>query len=155
MRKLFKSRIKLEHYSPTKGLKEISPKFQGSGADAQTQNRSSEHPHSFFYRSGSDLPQSDSHIQQGANSKYHIEIPEDAKLYDIGTDPEGHVKQLREQASSRQVNPGQISMDDVHGQLKNLGYHGFFHSTHPVQGMSNVVGLYHSTPVTLEEKIRE
>lgn len=142
----------LQHFSPVPGLKQIDPAKQGTGADARTQGRASEHPHSFYYRAGTALPQEDSHIHQGAASRYEIDIPEDAKLYDLGTDPSGHIASLHAEAQSRAVNPGAVSMDDVHSKLKTLGFHGFFNSTHP--SLSNVVGLYHSQPVAREEKLK-
>jgi hypothetical protein len=135
--------LKLEHYSPQQDLKEIDPKFMGSGADKRTKGRSSEVPYSFYYRAGTPQPEEDVGIVTG--KKYHIEIPEDAKLYDVGADPEGHMAKLKEESQNRQINPGVVSWDDKHHALKDMGYHGFFDSTHPTLG--NVVGLYHSQPV--------
>jgi hypothetical protein len=148
----YMAKVNLEHYSPKQGLKEISPSFQGKGADSRTHGRASEHPHSFYYRKGTSLPQEDSHIHQAAKSKYEIEIPEDTKLYDLGLDPEGHIKSLKEQALHKSTNPNVVTMDDIHSALKEKGFHGFFNSQHP--SLSNVVGLYHSQPVLREEKLR-
>ena len=145
-------KVTLEHYSSVSGIKEIDPAHQGAGADARTKGRSSEHPHSFYYRKGTALPPEDAHIHQSAASRYEIDIPDDAKLYDLSTDPEKHIESLRQESVSRAVNPGAVSVDDIHGKLKGLGYHGFYASLHP--SLSNVVGLYHSTPVSREEKLK-
>ena len=142
----------LEHYSPKSGLQAIDPSYQRTGADVRARHHQTEHPHSFYYRKGTALPPEDVHVHGAASSKYEIDIPDDAKLYDLSTDPEGHISSLRQESMSSPINPGVISMDDIHGRLKSLGYHGFYASEHPA--LSNVVGLYHSMPVAREERLR-
>ena len=142
----------LEHYSPKSGLQAIDPSYQRTGADVRARHHQTEHPHSFYYRKGTTLPPEDVHVHGAASSKYEIDIPDDAKLYDLSSDPEGHISSLRQESMSSPINPGVVSMDDIHGRLKSLGYHGFYASEHPA--LSNVVGLYHSMPVSREEKLR-
>jgi hypothetical protein len=144
---LKKAPVSLLHFSPKEGLKEIDPKFARTGADKTAKHHQTEHPHSFYYRKGTTLPPADAHVWSGA-TQYEIEIPDDARLYDIGSDPEKHIKQLHEFSKEKPVNPGLVTMDDIHGMLKELGYHGFYNSNHPQ--LSNVVGLYHSQPVKKE-----
>lgn len=138
-----KKGTKLEHYSSQPNLNTIDPAHQGSGID-KLARRSTEHPHSFYYRSGTDPEQI---VASGAKSKYHIEIPDDAKLYDLSHDHEGHI------ADAINANQGALNMDMVHERLKGAGYHGFYASKHP-HGLENVVALYHSQPVKEEEKLR-
>lgn len=127
---------KLEHYSPQSNLSSIDPAKQGSGVDARAR-RDTWHPHSFYYRAGS-APES--MIRDVANSKYSIEIPDEAKLYDLSTDVDGHYKDSP-------------NMEETHEKLKANGYHGFYASQHSRPEMRNVVALYHSQPVNNEEKI--
>jgi hypothetical protein len=139
-----KKGTKLEHYSPQENLKEISPSFQGQGVDVRAR-RSTEHPHSFYYRAGTEPEQL---VAGQARSKYSVEIPDEAKLYDLSMDQDGHIKE------AIAANQGALNMDLVHERLKNNGYHGFYASKHP-HGLENVVALYHSEPVKSEEKLGE
>jgi hypothetical protein len=139
-----KPKRELEHYSPNTDLKEIDPKFQGSGVDARTRRRS-EHPHSFYYIAGTEPEHI---VASQARSKYVVEIPEEAKIYDISEDPMRYVNQVI------QNNNGAFNMDMMHELIKQGGYHGFMASKHPHEQMRNVVALYHSQPVKKETKLR-
>jgi hypothetical protein len=134
---------KLEHYSTQEGLKEIDPKFKGQGVDVGVKGRDTEHPHSFFYVAGTEPERM---VASRARSRYVIDLPAHAKLYDLATDPEKHV------ASAIAENQGVLSMDMVHAKLKRAGYHGFYNSKHP-HGLTNVVALYHAQPVSEEHKM--
>jgi hypothetical protein len=129
----------LEHYSTQQNLKTINPKFKGTGVDVRTKGRDTEHPHSFFYRGGT-LPEDV--VASGAKSKYIVNVPDEAPLYDLATDNEGHI------ASAIKQNQGALNMDMVHQRLKDAGYQGFYNSAHPQ--LSNVVALYHEQPVSEE-----
>lgn len=130
----------LEHYSKTPGLKNIDPKYIGTGVPARGQEtKQTAHPHSFYYKPEAPTEEL---VTRGATHKYMVDLPEDAKIYDISTDPEGFAKQVRDQ------NNGAFNMDMMHEKMKNSGYHGFEMSQHPVESMRGVVGLYHSMPVS-------
>lgn len=131
--------VPLEHYSAQQNLKQIDPKFKQTGVDARVKGRDTDHPHSFYYRAGS-APEDI--VQSQAKSKYLVEIPDHAKLYDIGTDPENFVDQARNE------NQGVHNMDLVHQKIKESGHEGFYNSTHPQ--LSNVVALYHAHDVKEE-----
>jgi hypothetical protein len=141
--------VKLEHYSPQKGLKQISPEFQGQGVDqGRAQNRFAEgHPLSFFYLAGTEPEHI---VRSPARSKYIVQLPKESKIYDIGTDPDGILAKLREEAKNRQINPGVVTREDQHAAIKAAGYHGY---THSGSALPNVVALYHSAPVSSEEDV--
>jgi hypothetical protein len=140
--------IKLEHYSPQQDLKEISPKFEGGGADKRVyQNRKDAHPRSYFYRAGTEPEHI---VTSPARSKYTIDLPSDKKIYDLGTDPDGIQARLHRESLGRQVNPGVVEADDKHAAIKAAGYHGFMNSTGQ---LPNVVALYGATPVSHEKKL--
>ena len=134
----------LEHYSQQQGLKSIDPKFKGKGVDVRTKGRDTSHPHSFFYLAGTEPEHV---VASGAQSKYTVDLPDDAPVYDLAKDPEGHVKSAIEQ------NNGALNMDMVHEKLKDAGYQGFANSLHPT--LSIVVALYHETKPTKEEPVRK
>lgn len=136
---------KLEHYSSKQGLQTIDPKHIGSGIGSR-QERNAAHPHSFYYR-----PEAvkEDFVTGQAKSKYIVDIPEEAKIYDISRDEHGFAKQIRAE------NNGAFSMDAMHQKLKESGYHGFEMTAHPNEEMRGVVGLYHAMPVKQEAKIKE
>jgi len=139
----------LDHYSPRQGLKHIDPKYKGTGVDSggRAANRAQGHQYSFFYRAGSEPEHV---VTSGSNSKYVVDMPEDSKLYDLASDPAGIIGSLRNKGN---VNPGMVDMDQVHGAIKEAGYHGFFNSAHP--HLANVVALYQASPVKREEPVRK
>lgn len=148
IRKSEDSELTLIHYSPEKGLTAINPQHQGTRIrDSASKYGRPEHPMSFFYRPNS--PTEDL-VTQGSQSKYLVKVPAHG-LYDIGTDPDAVYQTLKQ--SGKTLNPGIVSRDDLHGELKRRGYHGFYNSTHEREDMRGVVGLYHETPVVHEESL--
>lgn len=141
-----KASTMLIHYSPQKGLKTISAKFQGSRVkDESSKQGIPNHPTSFFYREG---VEPESTVTSGTQSKYIVDASEH-KLYDIAHDPEGIRSKAKEQAQkiadSRQVNPGIVSSEDMRNifnqHMKDSGYHGFYNSSLD-NTMKNVVALF-------------
>jgi hypothetical protein len=128
--------LPLEHYSSQQGLKQIDPRYKKTGVDARVKGRDTEHPHSFYYRAGT-APEDI--VQNQAKSKYLVEIPDHAKLYDIGTDPENFSDQVKNE------NNGAFNMENMHQKIKESGHEGFYNSTHPQ--LNNVVALYHAHDV--------
>jgi hypothetical protein len=139
------SKRQLEHYSPQENLQSIDPSYKQTGVDRGVKGRDTKHPHSFYYIAGTE-PE---HIVASvARSKYTVEIPEEASIYDISEDPMGYAEQVR------QNNNGAFNMDMMHELIKQGGHHGFTASKHPREDMRNVVALYHSQPVKKETKLR-
>ena len=99
----------LVHYSPHAELKHIDPKFSGTGVDSRTKGRETEHPHSFYYRHGSEPEEV---VTGRAKNKYNVKLGADKPIYDIGHDPKGLVRETIE------ANQGIVNMDQVHGKLK-------------------------------------
>lgn len=140
--------LTLIHYSPNQGLKSISPNFQGNRIkDSSSKHGRPEHPVSFFYRQ--DSPTEDL-VTQGSQSKYHVQT-QNSKLYDIGHDKDNVYQHLK--SSGQTLNPGIVTRDELHGELKKRGFHGFYNSQHDREDMRGVVGLYHETPVVHEESL--
>lgn len=139
------SKRQLEHYSPQQGLKSIDPAFKQTGVDRNAKGRDTAHPHSFYYVAGTEPEHI---VASGASSKYTVEIPEEASIYDISHDPMGYAQQVRD------LNNGVFNMDMMHELIKRDGHHGFTASNHPNEKIRNVVALYHSHPVKKETKLR-
>ena len=134
-----KAGVGLEHYSPQAGLSSIDPAHSRSGVDARTKGRDTAHPHSYFYRQGT---QPEDLVAQRAQSRYSVDAGPAEGLYDLAQDPHGHVR------SAVDANQGALNMDDVHQRLKQAGYRGFFNSRHP--SLAHVVALYEASPVLQE-----
>ena len=137
-------RQKLTHFSGQADLKEIDPKFKGTGVDARTRGRDSEHPHSFYYRHGTE-PE-DVVVGQSSHkysTSYH---PKEQPIYDIGADEHKMVEQVK------QANNGVFNMDMLHQKIKEKGYHGFHNTKHP--SLKNVVVMYNPLKVEGYEKIK-
>lgn len=139
------SKKQLEHYSPQEGLQNIDPSYKQTGVDRGAKGRDTEHPHSFYYVAGTEPEHI---VASGASSKYTVELPEEASVYDISQDPMDYAKQVR------QNNNGAFNMDMMHQLIKEGGHHGFTASQHPNEQIRNVVALYHSQPVKKETKLR-
>ena len=139
----------LVHYSNQTGLKSIDPSRQGKGVDSRTKGRSLENKVSFFYRHGTEP---ESVVTSGAKSKYITKLTDDHKLYDMGTDPEGHVasfgKEIKEHNEKNPQNQKHHNTDTMYENLKDKGYHGVFNSTH--DSLSNVVAMFGSMDVHSE-----
>lgn len=129
--------LKLVHYSSRGNLKQIDPKFKGTGVDARTKGRDSSHPHSFFYRDGTEPERV---VTSGAGHKYTTHLNESQQpIYDLGTDTHGFVQEAIKE------NQGVFNMDLVHKKLKDKGFHGFYNSNH--DSLKNVVVMYHPMEV--------
>lgn len=136
-----KEHIKLSHYSPTQGLKEIDPNLMGSGnRGAEFKSAIPETPVSYFYRHGSEP---EPIIAQGAKSKYDVVLHPDTKLYDMA-DPSLAQKLI---GAGHTVNPGLLTRDEHIKAIKDHGYHGFYNSKSP---LSHAVALFYKNPVTAE-----
>lgn len=131
-------RLGLVHYSRQGGLTNIDPKFKGSGVDARTKGRDTEHPHSFFYKEGTEPEKL---VTESSAHRYKASIgPKSQPIYDIGHDPHGFVGKVKDE------NQGAFNMDMLHQKIKEAGYHGFQNSKHPQ--LSNVVAMY--SPLKVE-----
>lgn len=127
---------KLEHYSPKEGLTQIDPQFKGRGVDVRSNRAFTEHPHSFYYMAGTEP---ESIVAQSAKKKYVVDLPEEAKIYDIHNDPENFTQQVLKE------NNGAFNRDMLLGKIKSSGYHGF---THSGSALPNVVALFHAMPIS-------
>jgi len=141
---------KMIHYSPKEGLKELDPKYHGvRGVGAETKQGQPKHPMSFFYLENT-KPEKE-RVTSGAKSKYVAEKGK-MKFYDIGKDPEGVYKRLKEKSIHKQTNPGIVHIEDYHQAIKDAGYHGIYNSSLGPT-MRNVVGAFYRVPLISEHKI--
>jgi len=137
-------KIDLVHYSTKPNLTTIDPKYKGTGTDMNVKGRDTWHPHSFYYRAGT---QPEEIVAGRAKHKYYTSLnPSKQPIYDIGKDPRGIVKE------SIHANQGVVNMDDIHDRLKMAGYVGFHNSAHPQ--LSHVVAVYHPLKVERYEQIK-
>lgn len=140
---------KLVHYSVTPGLDIIDPNKQGIGAKGQENKHGVPDVRaSYWYKSGTEP---ESVVTQGQKSIYTKTLTPDHKIYDLATDPDQIGKKLYESSLQRQVNPGQVTRDELLGQIRDSGYHGFTNSKHP--SMNNVVQLFHQHRPETEEPV--
>ena len=140
---------KLVHYSVTPGLDIIDPNKQGTGAKGQENKQGVPDVRaSYWYKSGTEP---ESVVTQGQKSIYTKTLTPDHKIYDLATDPDQIGKKLYESSLQRQVNPGQVTRDELLGQIRDYGYHGFTNSKHP--SMNNVVQLFHQHRPETEEPV--
>ena len=137
--------VRLIHYSPKQGMKEINPGSVGSGVDSRREKP--EHPMSFYYLEGA---KPESLVTSGAKSKY-ISSLGNKKLYDIGKDPEHIWSGLKTVADKRQMNPGAVTRDDFHQAIKEKGYHGTYNSKLDSDTMGKVIAMFHPMPVEEEQ----
>ncbi len=129
---------KLIHYSPTKGLKELDPKFHGvRKIGAEAKQGAPTHGMNFFYLEGTEP---ESLVTTGSKSKYVSSLG-NKKVYDIGTDPDGLYGKAKEIADQRQMNPGIVQKDDYHQAIRDAGYHGIYNSSLG-DTMNSVVGMF-------------
>jgi hypothetical protein len=140
-----RSQTRLIHYSTQPNLKEIDPKFMGSGLGSQGAESKHSRPdveRSYFYREGSEP---EDIVTQKAKFKYSAQLEPHHTIYDIGVDPENIKQRLELEAQNRQINPGVVSNDEYLQAVKDAGYHGFFNSQ---SGLPDAVALFHKHPVT-------
>lgn len=134
--------LNLVHYSPEEDLKEISPDFHGKrkiGLEAK--QGKPDHPLAFFYREGA---KPEEVVTTGARAKYVTKLDAGHRLYDLGEDTEGVRPAVKAKADKKQINRGAFTNDDIHEELKNRGYHGFFNSK---SSLPDVVAMFHSMPI--------
>jgi hypothetical protein len=125
---------KMKHLAKFKQMRKAEIEEQPEHQQIDMDGVGTAHPHSFYYIAGTE-PE---HIAASdAGAKYVIEIPEEARIYDISQDPMGYEQQVRE------LNNGAFDMDLMHELIKQGGYHGFIASNHPNEDMRNVVAIYH------------
>lgn len=145
------SGLNLIHYSPQEGLDTLDSSYQGvRGIGAESKRAQPEHPTTFFYLEGT---KPEDIVAGGAKHKYIVPM-QDKKVYDLAKDPEGIYAKAREQASSRQINPGVVQRRDVDKLIQERGYHGFYNSSLN-DTMKNVVALYGRIKPTASYKLHE
>lgn len=133
--------VTLIHYSKKSGLKQVDPKFIGSGVGSK-QELNTGVPRTYFYR---ETAEPESLVTQGAKSKYKLKLDTAVhKLYDLANDTEGHID------SALKENNGAWNTDMILDKIKNAGYHGFYNSK---SAMPDVISLFHPHPVESEEKL--
>ena len=138
----------LIHYSPKQGLSEISPAFHGErkiGMEAK--HGAPENKLAFFYREGA---KPEDLVTTGSLSKYVTKLDKGHRLYDIGEDGENVRPFLKAKADMKQINPGSVTNDDLHEELKKRGYHGFFNSK---SSLPDAIAMFHSMPVHEEQEL--
>jgi hypothetical protein len=132
----------LVHYSPKEDLTEISPEHHGArkiGLEAK--HGAPEHKLAFFYREGA---KPEEVVTTGSKAKYVTKLDHGHRLYDLGEDTEGVRPAVKAKADKKEINRGAFTNDDIHEELKNRGYHGFFNSK---SSLPDVVAMFHSMPV--------
>lgn len=133
---------KLVHYSHLPGLTRLDPKFYGTGHRGKDYARSPVIPRTYYYLEGT---QPEDVVTNRASYRYTADIPEGHKVYDIGEDADGIIREAQQKAKTRQVNPGVLTPEEKEGAVMQAGYHGFFDSTHP--SIPNVVAYFHPLDV--------
>jgi len=139
--------MNLVHYSPKKGLKEITTDFHGSNVRTTGERGAPEHKLAFYYREGATPEEV---VASGAQSKYVAKLGSGHRLYDLGEDTENVRNIVKTRAEAKQVNPGAFTADDIHRELKDRGYHGFFNSK---GALPDAVAMFHTMPVHEEHEL--
>lgn len=134
---------KLVHYSRTPGLKQLDPNKMGtSGVGGMQYKRGvPENKSTFFYTHDS---KPEDMVTQGAASKYTVNLQPHQKVYDLGTDPDHLVREMRSR------NQGVWNEDMLHGVIKEKGYHGVKWKMHDD---THVVQMYHPVDIHSEENV--
>jgi len=133
----------LVHYSRTAGLKQLDPNKMGTSGvgGAQYKRGVPENKSTFFYTANS---KPEDMVAQGAVSKYTVRTQPHHKIYDLGTDPDHLVHEMRSR------NQGVWNEDLLHGVIKEKGYHGVKWKMHDE---THVVQMYHPTDIHSEEDV--
>lgn len=131
--------IKLTHYSNIPGIKQVDPKFSGSGFDAGVKGRSMEVPQAFHYLEGT-TPETQTALGQ-AKYKYSSEIPAE-HVYDLSKDTQGIVEK------AIQDNQGVINMSEIQKAVRDAGFKGSMVSAHPDASLSKTVTMFEPLPVS-------
>lgn len=138
----------LWHFSKKADLKELDPDFQGTGTRGKDLVRK-DSPVTWFYKEGTPT---ESIVTKGAVSKYKVVLPEDAKIYDVHSDPEGFWDKASKQRDAtkedKELSDPSV-MNHFFKMLKSAGYAGYSGSKGP---LPNVVGLFGKTTPTEEVK---
>jgi len=138
----------LIHYSPEQNLKEINPEHHGKRKiGLESKQGKPEHPLSFFYREGA---KPEEVVTTGAKSKYVTKLDSGHRLYDLGEDTEGVRPTVKKRADQKQINRGTYTNDDIHEELKNRGYHGFFNSK---SSLPDAVAMFHPMDIHAEHDL--
>ena len=153
------SNTKLIHYSPQKGLKEISPEHHGvRKIGAEDKQGAPEHKMAFYYAEG---VEPESIVTSHSKSKYVTSLG-NKKIYDIAKDKDGIYKQsmdkLLEASHKKEYNKGLVmpheKMPAFHQAIKDAGYHGIFNSSFGKEHtMSHAVGMFESMTPDSEHKL--
>ena len=146
--------IKLIHFSPKAGLKEIDPQHLGA-RDTGEKKRRGEHPFSFYYLDNTPAHASENQtVLGGSNSKYIVNLG-NKKIYDLSNDPDDLYSKAKEAANQRQINRGIVNRDDMHQAVKDAGYHGFFYPKNGDPTMSRAVAMFEKMPVHEEHQFHQ
>lgn len=133
----------LEHYSSQPDLKQIDPKFHGTGVKGEESKRK-QNPdwvdRSYHYVAGT-TPES---MVGAMPHKYTSSVPKD-KIYDYQADP----LNLR----SKSMWGNKVDPNTYEKNIKEAGYHGYINKGAP--GMGSVVALFHPVQAQKIEKSEE
>lgn len=135
--------LHLEHYSSQPDLKQIDPKFHGTGVKGEESKRK-QNPdwvdRSYHYVAGT-TPES---MVGAMPHKYTSSVPKD-KIYDYQADP----LNLR----SKSMWGNKVDPNTYEKNIKEAGYHGYINKGAP--GMGSVVALFHPVQAQKIEKSEE
>lgn len=116
-----KSLRTFDHYSMQPGLKELDPKFQGTGSVGPEKGRPKRIPRVYMYAADTAPEQ---HVAAASRAKYRVELPAAAKFYDMGADELGLLEpKMRSTKYGQFYEPADL--DEVERKIKRLGYHGY------------------------------
>ena len=137
--------IPVKHFSVQSDLKELDPKFQGSGMVGAEKNRPNRIPRTYYYHRNA-APEGV--VTAGAHHEYHGELPSGTNLYNMGEDPLGLNK-----PSWKQTKHGQVynvpDLDTVERTLARKGFHGYEN-----YGVDGALAYFHKLPVTRAQMAR-
>lgn len=125
----------LVHYSHTKGLSVIDPKFIGSGKLNFRERQDTRVPVSYWYVKGTEPERL---ILSATIAKYETTLPADAKILDLANPPEAVVDGYK--------NDGRGGM---YKAIQSLGFSGFMNSQ---SDLPNALCLFDPLPVREVEK---
>ena len=135
-------KIGLVHYSKHPELDSIDPAHMGSGIGSRGRESKYGRPgveRSYFYKEGTDP---EPMVVSASKARYISSLEPYQSIYDIGSDPDGIYKKLKE--SGKTMNPGIVTSDEYLQAVKDAGHHGFHN---PSSQLPNVVALFYKHPV--------
>lgn len=130
--------IAVKHYSMHSGLKELNPKFQGTGMVGAEKGRPKRIPRTYYYMRDA---QPEGVVTAGAAHLYHAELPSGTKLYDLGADPMG-INQPKWKSTKYGMEYHVPDLDNVEKKIKAAGYHGYHN-----YGVPGALAYFHPLPV--------